>query len=361
VAYGGSSEPAPHDHATCREIARNLARLKGFRFAGDYDAGASYPGALYFVPTNTLIGIAKARELGIASEHDLFGGVVPHPFIASKCITHALVDDRACAPEGWSEEFAARVRAAVLRGFAAFSLDDALRAGLRLLAEGPVRVKRALGIGGRGQTVATDPPALERALGEVDGDEVSRHGIALEQDLMDVTTFSVGQARVGDLLASYCGTQRLTRNNEGELVYGGSDLLVARGDFAALLALAPAAPVQRAIEQARGYDRAAFECFAGLLASRRNYDVAQGVDAAGRTRCGVLEQSWRVGGASGAEVDALTAFHADAKLRAVRAATVERYGSDVSPPANATVYFHGTDARVGPLTKYALTQPYAHS
>ena len=100
------------------------------------------------------------------------------------------------------------------------------------------------------------------------------------------------------------------------------------------------------------YDDAAFACFEGLFASRRNYDVAEGVDAAGEHRCGVLEQSWRIGGASGAEVAALMAFRDDPSLAVVRASSVEVYGSDVSPPADATVYFQGLDAHAGPLTKY---------
>jgi hypothetical protein len=53
----------------------------------------------------------------------------------------------------------------------------------------------------------------------------------LEEDLAGVTTYSVGQVRVAGLVASYCGTQRLTPDNTGEAVYGGSELLVARRGF----------------------------------------------------------------------------------------------------------------------------------
>ncbi len=111
--------------------------------------------------------------------------------------------------------------------------------------------------------------------------------------------------------------------------------------------------------QARTYDAAAMECFPGLFASRRNYDVARGVDAAGRLRSGALEQSWRAGGASGAEVAALEAFRADPNLRAVRASTVELYTEgEVPVPPHATVYFRGVDERVGPMTKYAVVEPH---
>jgi hypothetical protein len=100
-------------------------------------------------------------------------------------------------------------------------------------------------------------------------------------------------------------------------------------------------------------------CFPGLFASRRNYDVAQGLDAGGRRRCGVLEQSWRAGGASGAEVAALEAFRAEPALRAVRASTGEFYGErETPPPPHATVYFRGVDERVGPITKYAVVEAH---
>jgi Protein of unknown function (DUF3182) len=343
---------AAHDEATCVAIARGLADIKGCAFAGEFDPKASYSPPPYFVPTDTVVGVEHARSLGIEGENDLFGGVAPHAFVATKCISHPLVDDRARAPEGWSEAFGRRVRNAVLEGYSAFSTDDAMRAGLRLFVHGRVRVKRALGIGGCGQTVVADAPSLEHALADADGDEVSRYGIALEQDLTDVTTHSIGQVRVDDLVASYYGTQRLTQNNHGEQMYGGSDLLIARGGYDALLSLNPSPSTLRAIEQARLYDEAAFACFPGLVASRRNYDVAEGTDGAGERRCGVLEQSWRIGGASSAEVAALAAFRDDPSLNVVRACSTELYGANASPPADATVYFEGVDERAGPLTKY---------
>ena len=153
--------------------------------------------------------------------------------------------------------------------------------------------------------------------------------------------------------------QHLTRNNADEEVYGGSELLVARGDFEALLTLPHADEVRIAIAQACAYHRAAIACFPGLIASRCNYDVAQGVDDGGAWRSGVLEQSWRIGGASGAELAALAAFKADPALAVVRAATTEVYGG-VAPPPDADVYFHGVDRHVGAITKYTRTLPHAH-
>ena len=59
-------------------------------------------------------------------------------------------------------------------------------------------------------------------------------GVVVERNLVDLRTYSVGQVRVGSLLASYIGTQRTTRSRHGKEVYGGSAIEVARGGFDAL-------------------------------------------------------------------------------------------------------------------------------
>src|SRR5215207_1282741 len=99
------------------------------------------------------------------------------------------------------------------------------------------------------------------------------------------------------------------------------------------------------------------ELFPGLFVSRRNYDVAEGLDGRGQRRCGVLEQSWRMGGASGAEIAALEAFRAEPTLEAICASTFETYG-EREPPSHATVYFRGVDERIGPMTKYTILERY---
>ncbi len=344
-----------HDRVTRDGIARRLALLKGFEFAGEHDRLCRYPGPLYLVPADTLL-TAEAEELGIRGEDDLFGGMVPYPFVATKAITHPLVGTGSAAPDGWSHEFGERVRDAVLLGWTVFSPEDAYRAGLHLLEHGPVRVKRVCAAGGRGQTVVRDMAELMAILNAADPAELANHGLVLEEDLAQVTTYSVGQVQAAGLVATYYGTQRLTPDNGGELVYGGSDLVLVRGGFEELLGLDLRSEVQLAVSQARVYDAAAADCFPGLLVSRRNYDVVQGLDAQGRRRSGVLEQSWRIGGASGAEIAALEAFQADESLRMVRACTVEVYGGDMEPPAGAAVYFHGSDDRVGPICKYVTLE-----
>lgn len=344
-----------HERVTRSKFARRLARLKGFEPGGVYDPAARYAGHVYFVPSGTLVG-AEAAALGITGRDDLFGGVVPHAFMATKAISHPLVAADAAAPPGWNPEFEWQAGDAVLAGYTVFSPADARRAGLRLLASGPARIKPVRATGGRGQVVVRDAAELQRGIDAIDPAEIAAHGLVLEEHLSDVTTFSVGQVMVGELTASYFGFQKLTRNNQGEEVYGGSDLTVARGDFDALLAQDAAPEIRHAVEQARRYDAAANACFAGFFASRNNYDIVRGRNAAGRWRSGVLEQSWRVGGATGAELAALEVFRDRPECSRVRAAGTEVFGDSPDPPPGAVVYFRGIDPEVGALTKYTVVE-----
>ena len=116
-----SRAPAKHESVTRMLLAQKLAALKGYDFAGEYDPASHYAGPLYFVPNDTLTGSELAQKVGIRDHHDLFGGVVPYPFAATKTITHPLVSPDAFAPEGWSHDFARTVRDVVLFGFSAFT------------------------------------------------------------------------------------------------------------------------------------------------------------------------------------------------------------------------------------------------
>jgi hypothetical protein len=344
-----------HERKSLLEFARRLAALRDSGFGGVHDPATRYHGPLYFVPSCTLT-VAQAAALGIRGPGDLFGGVVPHPFVATKAISHPLVAPDAAAVPGWNPAFSARVGDAVLAGYTVFHPGDARQAGLRLLAGGPLRIKPVLATGGHGQSVARDAAQFRRLLERIDPAEITSHGLVLEEDLSEVRTFSVGQVGVADLTASYFGFQRLTRNNRGDEVFGGSDLTVVRGGLDELLALDPTPEIQLAVEQARRYDAAVRASFDGFFASRINYDIAVGRDAAGRLRSGVLEQSWRVGGATGAEIAALEVFRREPARTRVHAAGFEVFGASGEPPPDAIVHFRGIDPHVGPLTKYTVIE-----
>ncbi len=154
VIYPAREHEPEHEKKVHQELARRIARMLGMEFAGAYDAAQRYSGRVYFLPSDTLIGIRLAESLGIKSENDLFGGVAPHPFIPTKAISHALLDPTSIAPEGWSHEFGKLVKDSVLLGFTSFSLDDARSAGQQLLQHGPLRVKPVHATAGRGQILS---------------------------------------------------------------------------------------------------------------------------------------------------------------------------------------------------------------
>ncbi|MDS1142305.1 DUF3182 family protein [Pusillimonas sp. SM2304] len=360
IVYPARKHEPEHERTVHLKLGARIADVLGMHFGGLYDAACRYDGPLYTIPTCTLIGTDIARQLGIRSTGDLYGGVAPAAFVPTKAITHALLHADACAPAGWSHAFGRDIQDSVLAGITSFTLDDAREAGGQLLRDGPVRIKPVLATGGRGQQVVSSQAELNHALDAQDQDELACYGLVLEENLNDVSTFSVGQARIGGIVASYVGTQCLTQDNNGEMVYGGSDLIIVRGDFDRLLDLSLSTDFQTAISKAQVYDQAALRCFTGLIASRRNYDIASGTSSRGEPRCGVLEQSWRIGGASAAEIAAIQAFHEDEQLQSVRAMTVELFGSRAEPPAGAEALFSGIDPELGPLNKYVKVQPYGN-
>lgn len=348
-----------HEQAVHEELARRIAGLLGVRYGGRFDAARTPTEPAYLVPSDTIVGLERARQLRLASEADLFGGIVPHPFVATKAITHSILRSDGKAPAGWSCQFGTDVRDSVLAGYSAFTLDDAMQAGETLLSSGPVRIKPVLATAGRGQIRIESRRELLAALDHQRDDDLESHGLVLEEHLEDVKTFSVGRVAIGGLVTSYVGTQSLTRDNQGELVYGGSNLTLVRGEFDALLALALGDEERRAIAQARRYDEAAGRCFPGLTASRRNYDIASGTTPRGEIRCGVLEQSWRIGGASAAEVAALQKFAADSGCKALRARTIEIFGTHEAPEG-AERLFQGVDPDIGLISKYVQVEAYGN-
>ncbi|WP_395610334.1 DUF3182 family protein [Pseudomonas sp. B22129] len=358
VVAHSTREGAPrHEVETNRALARWLAQILGLKFGGSYDPQKHAGRDLYLLPTQTLVGSHQAHALNIKGPHDLWGGYVDHAFICTKAISHGLLSPDAKAPEGWSALFGERVREVVLDGLSVFALEDALAAATRLLYSGPVRLKPVHACAGRGQQVIHSLDEFEAVLARPDAAQMFNDGVVLEQDLHDVITHSVGQSVIGDHVFSYCGEQYLTKDGQGEEVYGGSNLLVVPGGYDDLLKLDLAADVREAIEQAQVFDVAADEAYPGFYASRRNYDIAQGLDSDGQRCSGVLEQSWRMGGASSAEVAALQSFINHPGLRAIHVSSVETY-VDQALPADAIEVYRGPAENSDFLLKYVTVKSY---
>ncbi|MFJ3484794.1 DUF3182 family protein [Pseudomonas sp. NPDC090202] len=348
---------ATHEVEVQQALGQCIAHLLGAKFVGAHDPALHTGPGVYYIPSDTLIGKQTGDRLGIRSVDDFFGGLIDYPFMATKAISHPLLDDASAEPPGWSGRFFELAGDAVLNGFSVFNEDDARRAGRQLLKDGPVRLKPVLATAGRGQVVVHSQAELDKAIAEQDMAEVSEWGLVLEEDLSDVVTYSVGQVQVAGITVSYHGTQSLTRDNNGEMVYGGSQLWLVRGDYDVLLTLDLEDDVRRSVTQAMQYEKAALACFPDFLASRRNYDIAHGTNARGQVCSGVLEQSWRIGGASPAEVEALLAFAADPHLQRIGASSHEIYGH-ATLPAHARILYQGDDPDVGLISKFTQVQPY---
>ncbi|KOX99772.1 DUF3182 family protein [Pseudomonas nunensis] len=357
VAHSVRPEAPLHEVETNRALAKWLAQILGLKYGGSYDPEQHSGRDLYLLPTQTLVGVANARQLGVRGPEDLWGGYVDHDFICTKAISHGLLNRDAHAPEGWSPLFSERVRNVVLDGLSVFSLEDARPAAEYLLESGPIRLKPIHACAGRGQEVIKSLNEFDAILARPDAEQLFTEGVVLEQDLDQVITHSVGQTFIGDKVLSYCGDQYLTEDGRGEQVYGGSNLLVVQGYYEDLLELELPDDVRLAIQQAQVFDNAADEAYPGFYASRRNYDIAQGLDSNGKQRSGVLEQSWRMGGASSAEVAALQSFINDPGMSAIRVSSVETY-IDQPLPADAIEVYRGPAENSDFLLKYVTVKSY---
>jgi len=354
IVFPGEAAPGGgHELASRRFCAGILSALRMGESAGDAARTD------YHVPRDTLL-LHAAAALGIVSPQQLFGGVVPHAFLATKVIGHPLVEADAQAPAGWSHRLAQRMQGCVLPGYSVFGRDDLREAYRRLRGHGPVRIKCAGARGGHGQACIGDETALERWMQDLRPQDFE-DGLAVEPHLEEVVTFSIGAVEAAGQSIAYSGIQFNTTDGCGRQVYGGSRLQVRRGTLEALLEDNATEPgMRQAIAHALQYERAVREEFPGFFASRRNYDIIQGVDGRGQWHCGVLEQSWRLGGASPAEVLAMRAFADDVALRQVEAATGEVYGEDAEIPDDAVIHFRGGLGSAGILTKFATVRPHGN-
>jgi hypothetical protein len=359
VALPGREALLPHDREPHEALCRRLSKILDWPYAGWYSPGQEYPDLPYFIPFETL-STDEAADWGVSSAESLLGGVVPHPFVATKVVAHPLAPGAIASPAGWNPALGAQIAAYTLPGYSAFSIPDVYRAIDQLLPLGPVRLKCAASRGGVGQAVVSDAGQAS-AFAEALEPDVLAAGVAAEVNLGALTTISIGEVDLPGMTLSYYGEQRLTRTEEGISVYGGSHLHVMHGNLAQLAKQDLPPGISQAIAAALGYEHSVMDAFPGAFASRRNYDVAIGSQDSGNQRVGsqhvgsqhvaVLEHSWRVGGASAAEILAYEALRGASSSQWVEAYTCELYG-EKAPPADAQVLFQGDVQGNGRLTKY---------
>lgn len=351
-----STKGDTHESVTLEWIGRHVARLCELPYAGSHSHGTARSDG-FAVPEDTLTR-DQADVLRLIDETDFFGGVVPHAFVATKAISHPLLSREADAPPHWHEALGHALAGTTLPGFTVFSLRDARQACERLLPLGDIRAKLAAGKGGDGQRVLRTRRDCEIFFEQHSTPEgFPKYGACIELDLSESTTYSVGEFRLAGLSLVYVGTQKATRDAQGRAVYGGSRIEVVRGNLADLAAAFASTPFAGAITLTRRYDSHVRAAYPDLMSSRCNYDVISGVDSRGNRRLGVLEQSWRVGGATAAELGALECFIADPSTQRVIASTHEHYGK-ARLPDGAEVYCAMDDPHCGPITKYRMIKAY---
>jgi hypothetical protein len=114
-----------HEHAVQLKLADGLAQLLNLPRA-QLRQPPTDDAHYYYLATDTLIDPARYAPLGIHSERDLFGGLVSHPYMATKAISHPCPPGKlpagldGCVRPGCQQRLAA--------GYTVFSKDDARRA-----------------------------------------------------------------------------------------------------------------------------------------------------------------------------------------------------------------------------------------
>jgi hypothetical protein len=85
--------------------------------------------------------------------------------------------------------------------------------------------------------------------------------------------------------------------------------------------------------------------------------LVRGIDGQGQRRSGVFEASWRSGGATTAELAALTEFAANTERQIIHVSAVREFGERRNAPPGADIHYCGNDPRDGPMLRYTVTHP----
>ncbi|HEU4665134.1 MAG TPA: DUF3182 family protein [Dokdonella sp.] len=312
---------------------------------------------IYFVPDHTLT-LAEAARLGIRSELDLYGGVVPHAFVATRAAAHAPISADAVVPQSWSYALARMLASNVLRGYSAFTVMDACIAAKRLLRSGPVRIHCGDAEPAPAGEALHDLDDCIEAIEAIPLVDLGLRGVVVEHALAEESVHVVGNARIGAQSVSYLGTRRAARTVHGVTVHAGCDLVLVQGDFTALDRVGLDAHERKAVLKAAYYDAAFAHAYRPSFASRRCYDVVIGRNAHGEVRMGVRGPLWRCSAESPAEVAAMLAFRDLPGLACVRASTYEAIGA-VDLPGDAMVYHRARCDAGGTVTRYCTVDMHA--
>jgi hypothetical protein len=323
-------------------IVEKIASI--FERFGGIDQGKTY----YVADTTIVLEFRENQKLikdaFIESEKDFLGGIVPRYHHSTKAIMHPLVSREAACPLGWSHEFSEELvhLDLVLPGFTVFNIEDIRTAFNDLSYKGvyQIRLKDPLGVLGMRQFVVTSFQELEQFISDqiVDNDQLQQYGLVVEENLCseDLKTYSVSFVTIGSHQVQCIGVQRFSQG-----LYSGTDLVIMQTgkrilpELLAQVGIFNNEDAQVIIDKALLFRALLNKHIPEIKIARFNLDIVSGIASIYSNgtcelvkRFALLEQSFRVGGASAAEIWGLEYLLYYPSVDAVCASTYYRYGDE---------------------------------
>lgn len=329
-------------------------------------------GKTYYVADKTIVlefseNQKLIKDALIESEKDFFGGIVPRAYQSTKAIMHPLVSREAACPLGWSHEFSQELVdfELVLPGFTVFNIEDIRTAFKHLYDKGvyQIRLKDPLGYLGMNQFVVTSFQELEQFISDkiVDNEKLQQYGLVVEENLCpeDLKTYSVSFVTVGFHQVQCIGVQRFSQR-----LYAGTDFVIMQTgkyilpELLARVGIFNNEDAQVIIDKALLFKALLNKHIPEIKTARFNLDIVSGIASIYSNgtcelvkRFALLEQSFRVGGASAAEIWGLEYLLCHPSVDAVCASTYYRYGDEAYQTVSGEENLYcGVDSRLGAIS-----------
>ncbi len=329
-------------------------------------------GKTYYVADKTIVlefreNQKLIKDALIESEKDFFGGIVPRAHQSTKAIMHPLVSREAACPLGWSHEFSQELvhLELVLPGFTVFNIEDIRTAFNHLYDKGvyQIRLKDPLGYLGMNQFVVTSFQELEQFISDkiVNNEKLQQYGLVVEENLCpeDLKIYSVSFVTVGSHQVQCIGVQRFSQG-----LYRGTDHVIMQTgkriipELLAQVGIFNKEDAQVIIDKALLFRALLNKHIPEIKTARFNVDIVSGIASIYSNgtcelvkRFALLEQSFRVGGASAAEIWGLEYLLCHPSVDAVCASTYYRYGDEASQIVSGEENLYwGVDSRLGPIS-----------
>lgn len=321
-------------------LAGFLAKLTGRKYQGDLSLNTKIDSRDILFPHKSL-PVSAGEELGVTSQNQIFGSVI-EPIYAEKSIFHPLINKPEVAPRNFPHKFPKQLfeSKATLPGYTVFCLDDALSAFELLKLQGVVvRLKDPQGSSGTKQLIVASRTEVEEFVKSIDPSKLKALGLVLESNLINssdpkaaLRAYSAGWTVIDGKIYSYIGEQMFGETGTVDR-YLGTKLYMVRGTTNNLIDFAKEKKLQ-SILQCLSKVKRAMVFLPYLIGSRINFDFLVGIPEtlpANRyikERTYVVEQSFRVGGATPAELLGIQYLNTHKNAEIVTAISRVHYGSE---------------------------------